>query len=148
MDQSTAFELAKTLFAGISAAGTAVQTWLRLRDPARAAAEFDTTFDRSFASSETAAAASELVAIIPPEVIKELEARADKCWTGYRKVLGGDFLPDEVDHATASVQGCVCRELRRIKDLNGTIPSRWEGQWQKYDCATRGQAKSTASAGA
>jgi hypothetical protein len=141
MDPSTAFEIAKTLFAGISAAAAAVQAWYRYRDAKLAAATFDTTYQQTLVSPETAAAADELAAIIPQEVIKDLEGRADQCWTGYRNVLGGDYLPDEVDKATESVQGCVCRELGRLYKLNASIPPRWQGQWKQYRCAERGQAK-------
>ena len=135
--EAIAFELAKTLFAGITAAAAAVQAWQRLRDAKAAAREFDRAFGASRASREAATAATELVAIIPQDVIRELEARADGCWTSYRKVLGGEYLPDEIDHATESVQSCVCRELSRIEKLTGSIPSRWRDQWRQYECITR-----------
>jgi hypothetical protein len=143
-----AFEFARTLFAGISAAAAAVQVWQRRRDTRAARDAFDTSYERTLVSQEAAAAATELVAIIPLEVIRELEGRADNCWKGYRNVLGGDFLPDEIDRATDSVQACVCRELRRIERLNGSIPSRWTDQWRKYECATRGHRANAAFAGA
>ena len=132
------FELANTLFAGISAVAAAVQAWVTYRDRHKAAEAFDSTFKRTAKSPEASAAAEELAAIIPEDVIKGLEARADSCWTGYRKVLGGDYLPDEVDKATKSVQACVCRELKRINTLNGTIPPRWQGQWDRFKCGTHG----------
>lgn len=56
------------------------------------------------------------------------------CWTGYRQVLGGNYLPTEVDAATDAVQRCVCRELNRIKQLNGNITERWKGQWEQFQC--------------
>jgi hypothetical protein len=128
------FELARTFFAGLSAANAAIQIWRTIRDKKAAAKEFDRVFEETQRSPQAEAAASELVAIIPPEVIEDLEARADSCWTGYRKVLGGDYLPDEVEKATVAVQACVCRELRRLKTLNGSIPPRWQPQWEKYNC--------------
>lgn len=131
------FELANTLFAGINAVAAAVQVWVTYRDHYKAAEAFDVTFKRTLDSPEARAAAKELVAIIPEEVINDLEVRADKCWTGYRKVLGGNYLPDEVDEATDSVQACVCRELKRIHKLNGTIPPRWQGQWDRFECWER-----------
>jgi hypothetical protein len=104
--------------------------------PWGAAQAFDKTFDESRAAPETQEAAKELVRIAPAAVIKDLEARAENCWVGYRKVLGGPFLPDEIDKATVSVRACVCRELRRIHDINGgKIPDKWCGQWVAYDCA-------------
>jgi hypothetical protein len=141
-----AFEVARTFFAGISAAAAAIQVWQRRRDAKAATETFDTTYERTRTSREAADAASELLSIIPEEVIRDLEGRADQCWRSYRNVLGGDYLPDEIDHATDSVQACVCRELRRIVKLNGSVPHRWGDQWRHYNCATHGQGKSTASA--
>jgi len=129
------FDLANALFAGISAVAAAVEAWISYRDRNKAAQAFDVTYRQTLSSPEAAAAAKELVSIIPEEVIKDLEARADTCWTGYRNVLGGPYLPDEVDKATVSVQACVCRELGRIHELNGSIPPRWQGQWDRYKCA-------------
>ena len=130
-------DLANTLFAGINAVAAAVQAWVVYRDRHKAADAFDTTFKQTLQSPEARAAAEELLTIIPEGVIKELEGRADSCWTGYRNVLGGDYLPDEVDKATESVQACVCRELKRIQKLNGAIPPRWRGQWDRYRCQKR-----------
>jgi hypothetical protein len=130
------FDLASTLFAGISAVAAAVEAWISYRDRNRAARAFDLVYRDTLSSPEAADAAKELESIIPEEVIKDLESRADGCWTGYRKVLGGPYLPDEVDKATVSVQACVCRELGRIYELNGSIPPRWQGQWDRYKCAS------------
>jgi hypothetical protein len=132
-----ALDIAMALFAGISAVAEAIQAWQSTRDRRKAARVFDETYDKTLHAPESKKAAEQLVAIIPPEVIKDLEGRADACWTGYRKVLGGEFLPDEVDKATDSVQACVCRELWRIHKLNGCIPDRWNGQWQRYKCVER-----------
>ncbi len=128
------FDLANALFAGISAVASAVQAWIAYRDRHKAAEVFDQTYAAMLQSKEAHAAAEELAAIIPEDVIKDLEKRADTCWTGYRAVLGGDFLPNEIDSATISVQACVCRELGRIYTLSGEIPSRWLGQWKRFEC--------------
>jgi hypothetical protein len=132
------FEIARTLFAGISAAAAAIQVWYKSRDKRTAATEFDNVYEMTFASPEANAAATELVAIIPEEVIRALEERAHSCWTGFRKVLDPqEYLPEEVDNATEAVQACICRELGRIKKLNGSIPNRWLPQWQRYKCDDR-----------
>jgi len=112
-------EIAALLFAGISAAMAAIQVWQNTRNKDSAAKEFDSVFHAVKDKPETIAAAQELVGIAPLEVIQDLERRADECWTGYRNVLGGKYLPEEIDKATVSVKACVCRELRRIYDLNG-----------------------------
>jgi hypothetical protein len=135
------FELAKTLFAGISAAWAAVQAWHHFRDAHKAAATFDATYREALTSPDASDAAEELAAIIPEHVITDLEGRADSCWNSYRNVLGGDYLPAEVDKATDAVQACVCRELGRIYTLEGSIPPRWQGQWRRFDCENRGKPR-------
>ena len=130
-------ELAKVFFSGISAVAAAVQAWYRFKDRQKAADAFDTTYRQTLDSREANEAATELVAIIPEAVIEDLEHRADKCWTGYRDVLGGEYLPFEIDKATDDVQACVCRELGRMNKLSGTIPAKWEGQWNRFNCEGR-----------
>ena len=129
-------EVAVLLFAGISAVMASIQVWQRTRDSSAAAQEFDREFNRAQYAPETLAAAEELLSIAPTEVIEDLENRADECWVGYRKVLGGDYLPEEIDKASDSVKHCVCRELWRIHKINGgRIPFRWKKQWDAYACA-------------
>jgi len=137
MDPIKAFELAKLLFAGISAVSAAINIWVHTRNSSAAAAAFDNTLATAGESSDAHAAAQELIAVIPGEVIADLETRADLCWTGYRQVLGGPYLPPEIDTATVSVQACVCRELNRIFVLNASIPERWKAQWNHYECRKR-----------
>jgi hypothetical protein len=132
MDPIT-IEIAKLLFAGISAVSAAAGVWRSTRNQAAAAREFDRTLAAVQASPESLAAANEL-SIIPADIVADLERRADQCWTGYRKVLGGKYLPTEIDEATLSVQACVCRELSRLFKLGGHIPTRWRGQWDRYHC--------------
>lgn len=127
-------EIAATLFAGIQAVAAAIDVWQSSRSKRRAADAFDERFQESAQSNQAQQAAEELVHIIPEDVVRDLEKRAETCWTRFRKVLGGDFLPDEVDEATDSVRLCVCRELSRIKKLTGEIPDRWREQWDLYEC--------------
>ena len=131
-------EWAILFFSGIRAAAAAFQVWQRIRDKDAAAKAFDETFRNTQKSREAHEAAQQLITIAPEGVIRDLEGRADECWTGYRRVLGGPYLPDEVDKATDAVQACVCRELTRIYKINGGhIPDRWKGQWDTYACSTR-----------
>ena len=91
----------------------AINVWINTRDRSAAAAEFDKTLDQVRYSVVSDEAARDILSIIPGDVVADLEARADQCWTGYRQVLGGRYLPTEVDSATISLQACVCRELSR-----------------------------------
>lgn len=137
MAENLFLEIAKLFFSGISATAAAIGVWQKTRDSKKSAAVFDDVFDEVKESDVAEEAAVQLVKKIPGEVIKDLEARADLCWTNYRNVLGGEYLPAEIDQATAAVQACVCRELTRIKVLNGDIPERWMAQWEIYSCAGR-----------
>ena len=135
-------EIAKILYAGISAVAAAIRVWRRSSDKRvavpKAAAQFDEVYQATLASPEAIAAATELVAIIPEDVLRDLENRAQACWTLFRKALDPrEYLPDEIDNATEGVQACVCRELSRIRKLNGSIPDKWLPQWQRYDCENR-----------
>jgi len=135
-------EIAKILYAGISAVAAAIRVWRRSSDKRiavpKAAAQFDEVYKTTLASPEAIVAATELVAIIPEDVLRDLENRAQTCWTWFRNALDPrEYLPDEIDNATEAVQACVCRELRRIHKLNGSIPDKWLPQWRRYDCEGR-----------
>ena len=128
-------EIAKTFFAGVSATASAFTSWHSYRNGKKAAEAFDESYNYHRTSEEGQLAAEQILKMVPPEVLKDLESRAARCWVGYRKTLDGGFLPDEIDEATEAVKQCVCRELRRIKSLTGTIPDRWKDQWYLYKCA-------------
>jgi hypothetical protein len=107
---------------GVSAVLQAIQTWLQFRDSKRASSEFQSRYRTSLADPEIVQQANVLDSIVPAEVMQTMLARARKCWKRYSEVLEGNFLPSEVDDATEAVKQCICRELKRIKDLNGVIP--------------------------
>ncbi|MFL5788550.1 MAG: hypothetical protein ACJ748_10900 [Flavisolibacter sp.] len=144
-DPFSIIEIAKTLFSGISAVSASINIWKLTRNKTQASASFDKTFETTKQSREAVLAAEQLVAIIPVEVIEDLEKRADTCWKDYRDVLGGPYLPNEVDRATESVQACVCRQLNYIYVLNRTIPDRWKEQWKAYNCEERYNSPKTKS---
>jgi len=137
-------ELAKLLFSGVSAVSAAINIWKSTRNRQAAAQTFDATFAEVQRSPAATAAAQQLMQVAPPEIVGVLEGRAEKCWTGYRDVLIGEFLPEEIDNATAAVQACVCRELNRIVKINGFIPDRWRPQYDQYGCSKRPDKPATA----
>jgi hypothetical protein len=75
--------------------------------------------------------------LIPHEILQRFEDRVSKCWERYNEVLAspGGYLPSEVDDASEALIACICRELRRLKLINGDIP---EGKlldyWNQYKC--------------
>ena len=133
-DPHSAFEAARLLFSGISAVGAAIGIWRGRRNQEEASKAFDEALAKTRDSAEAEQAAAELVNVMPEDVLKMMESRAELCWVGYKTVVDGKFLPDEIDRATDAVRACVCRELRRIYKLNGQIPPRWIPQWEKYGC--------------
>jgi hypothetical protein len=74
---ATRMEWAILLFSGIRAAAAAFQVWQQIRDKNAAAKAFDRDTRKSPQARE---AAQQLVTVAPQGVIKDLEARADKCW--------------------------------------------------------------------
>jgi hypothetical protein len=129
--------LARSLFSGVCAVAAGVAAWRATRSPAEAAVLFDKTMEHLKTSQDANLAAVQLSQLVPFEVIHSLELRAAKCWTGYRQVLDGNYLPQAIDEATESVQACVCQELGRIYALSGHMPDRWAAQWDLYKCKAR-----------
>lgn len=111
------------LLAGISATLQAVEVWLAVRDQRRAATTFETTLAARRDAPDTIAQAQTLIQLIPTEILDTFDARVRRCWSRYHDVLQGKYLPEEIDEATRAVRACICRELGRLQELNGSIPS-------------------------
>jgi len=124
--------------AGISAAFEAIQTWLQFQDGRRADEVFERQFRSTLSSADTEQRAAALSSVVPEAVLNDLMERARQCWARYRHVLvANEFLPAEIDEATTAVRKCVCRELGRIVELNGSIPdAQLDAQWNCF-CTTR-----------
>lgn len=124
------------VISGISALLQAVDTWVTYRDSERAAREFDVGMAQARREPSIRQQAQILTNLVPQPILDTMGARAERCWEQYRDVLEGGYLPGEVDEATRNVKACICRELRRIRDLNGALPpgdlTRW---WNAY-CAS------------
>lgn len=126
---------AELIVSGISATLEAVQTWLQLRDRKKAAAAFSRASTQSKAFEHNV---EQLVSLVPPDVLELMDKRVRRCWVRYSEVLVDEdsFLPPEVDDATDAVKRCVCRELQRIRSLNGEVlpPGILSDWWAAY-CA-------------
>lgn len=123
------------IVAGIAGLLQAVQTWITVRDRQKAA---DVLRKQMHAGANTEAldhAARQLRNIAPIEILDRLKGRAERCWLRYLEVLDGNFLPSEIDEATEAVKLCICRELARIRSINGDLPpgklAEW---WGQYGC--------------
>ena len=127
-----------TMIAAVSAVLQGIQTWVAYRDKGRASADFDTTFREASEDEETMEEAAHLVDLVPSDILGTMAGRVDNCWKKFRGVIepGRDFLPDEVDEAVDQVKARICRELRRIYSLNGSIPpGKLSDYWVAY-CST------------
>ena len=117
-----------------------ISVWQKERDYKAASETFKEQFETQLTAQPTQRAAEWLSSVAPSDVIDRLKARSKKCWDRYRHILDSpeDYLPDEVDEATKAVKKCVCRELRRIFELEGKLPEEWQEQWEQYGCAANG----------
>lgn len=125
------------IISGISAVLKAIDTWVKYKDSQRAATDFATRIKQAQGDPNVQHQARTLANIVPPPVLDALGSRVRKCWEHYQDVLNGGYLPGEIDDATRSVKACICRELQRIYDLNGSIPPGELDVWWTQYCATR-----------
>lgn len=125
------------IVSGISAVLQAAQTWIAYRDSRRAAEEFRLEIERGAQSPALANAASQL-SLAPPNVLAALGDRVEECWNKYYEMLiapSGTYLPTDLDDATEAVKRCVCRELKRLKAVNGRLPpGKFSEWWRQYGC--------------
>ena len=125
------------LFAGANALMAALQVFQRERDYRLARQTFHENFERNITAPETLQAANALDSVAPADVIKKLYENAKKCWDHWLESEEQPQMPGEEREVDAAVKSCVCRQLRRIIDLNGSLPEEWRSQWDLYGCANR-----------
>lgn len=76
-----------------------------------------------------------LINLVPDKTIDILTKRINTCFVNYNIVLeSDDYLEPEIDKATENVIKCVCRELKRLKKVNGSIPKELKAHWKDYNC--------------
>lgn len=125
------------IVSGISAVLQAAQTWIAYKDSKRAAEEFRLEIGRGAQSPALANAASQL-SLAPPNVVAALGTRVEECWNKYYEMLtapSGTYMPTDLDDATEAVKRCVCRELKRLKAVNGHLPpGKFTEWWRQYGC--------------
>lgn len=121
--------------ATISAGMQAIELWINLKDREKAKNAL-TQIPIIQNTAENRGEAINLTNLLSPELLETFSGRVKKCFDKYQSVLNDEkFLPQEIDDATIAVRRCVCRELARLKDLNGFIP---DGilfrYWKVYQC--------------
>jgi hypothetical protein len=126
------------VISGISAVMKAIDTWVKYRDSKRSAQEFESRLLIARSEPQIQVQADALARLVPEPVLATMTSRAMRCWERYNEVLNGKYLPAEVDEATQAVKACICRELSRIYDLNGSIPAGELSKWWGAYCAGQG----------
>lgn len=125
---------AMAIFAGFQALMAAIQVLQNERDYQRAKQTFQQTYTIVLDSRETMIAARALVNVAPREVIKKLHDNAKKCWDHWLDFEEEPLMPGQEREADEAVKKCVCRQLKRMIDLDGSLRPEWEGQWDLYNC--------------
>ena len=123
------------IVATISAGMQAMDLWLNFRDRSKASAAMDQI--RVIQNSpENHAEAQRLLNLVPAKILDTFSGRVNRCFNNYSDVLKDDhFLPGEVDDATKALKKCVCRELSRLREINGRIPNGiLHDLWNQYRC--------------
>lgn len=121
------------VISGVSAVLKAIDTWVKYRDSKRAADAFKNEISAK-KSLQVEQEAHVLLEIIPFEILERMTERTERCWTRYKDVLDGEYLPSEVDEATEAVKACICRELNRIVKLGQQIPPGKLTEWWNTYC--------------
>jgi hypothetical protein len=124
----------EVVLAGISAVMEAVRVWIAVRDKNRTAETLAASRKRELESPATRKEALALQALVPVRILSAFADRVEQCFRNYEDVLtSGGYLPNEIDDATEAVQRCVCRELRRLRAVNKSLPpGRLEELWEAY----------------
>ena len=124
-----------TLIAAFSAAMQTIQTWLAARDARKASRKADFAYKRTYEAKLAATEGKRLSRIVPDNVLKMMEKRVMKCWEKYLDVIDPkkETTPYEIDDATEALKNCLCEELRRIDELNRSIPAgKLRSWWENY----------------
>ena len=134
-------EAAMLFLAMVSGIMQGVQTWLQFKDRRRAQHAQEVAFVRAIESPETRSRAKSLIAIVPAATIDLLRRRVKKCYDRFNEMLENDdeyFPQDLSDAAEKALPNCVCRNLKMIMDVNGSLPdAELEDAWRKYACARK-----------
>lgn len=119
------------IIAAISAAMQSIQTWVTVRDAKKANRTAQMGYERTSNAKLAKTQSARLKKLIPESVLKLLEDRIEKCWERYRHIIdpATGSTPEEIDKATKALKECICRELNRVYELNGSIPSGKLREW-------------------
>jgi len=132
------YENATLTIALIAGGLQAVETWVTFRDRKQALEQFESSYLTSLNLEVPTREVTLLNEILPADVLALMVKRTENCMEKYKAVLADDtkYFPEDVDNATQAVKACVCRELRRIHELNGSLPQHGSlgAWWTQFRC--------------
>jgi len=134
-------EVAMLFLAMVSGIMQGIQTWNEFRDRDKARKAQEEEFIRVLQSPEIHQRAELLLKIVPKKTLDLLRRRLQKCFDRFDEMLENDdeFFPQDVsDAAEKALPNCVCRVLKMIIDVNGSLPDqKLQEAWQAYSCESR-----------
>lgn len=124
------------IIAAITATMDAIELWRKFRNKEgaqKAISQVESLRETEHIQEE----ARKLKVLIRPDILDTMENRVQTCMDRYKKILESDedYLPEEIDKATDALLSCVCRELKRIQKVNGSLPDGiLQDYWKQYRC--------------
>ncbi len=124
------------IIAAITATMDAIELWRKFRNKEgaqKAISQVESLRETEHIQEE----ARKLKVLIRPDILETMENRVQTCMDRYKKILESDedYLPEEIDKATDALLSCVCRELKRIQKVNGSLPDGiLQDYWKQYRC--------------
>lgn len=93
-------------------------------------------FDQITSSPQTIAEGQLLEGLIPTNVLNTLKGRVEICWSDFDDVMkSNNITPRQIDRYTEGLRECICRELKVIMRLNGSLPTQsMQNHWKEYKC--------------
>tara|TARA_R110002072_G_scaffold300257_1_gene477216 strand:- start:442 stop:1296 length:855 start_codon:yes stop_codon:yes gene_type:complete len=130
------YELGQFITGVISVGLQTLQVWRETRS-VEAVQSKAKEFDRITGSKLVMDEGLLLQQIVPSPVLNTLKGRVDLCWTDFNDAIGNpNITPRQLDRYGEGLQECICRELRIIKNLNGSLPTQaMKDWWDLYKCA-------------
>ena len=129
-------ETAALLVSLFSAIMQSLQTWDQLKGTSRS-----DVLTRQLTNQDVQRQAEIIAKLVPQAIIDSLLARVQRCFQNYKRVLDAppfQFSEEDVDAATMALKACVCRELARLKAIDGDLPpdTVFVEYWWEYQCTS------------
>lgn len=111
----------------VAAAMEAARVWRTFRDPTRTTAAHSQALEEARMDTTLYQEEWKTADALSASVVRSMAGRVAKIWDRYEMRIVN--VGEDVDAATTELVSGVYRELDRIRDLNGSIPSRKLAEW-------------------